>query len=283
MGVKIVTDSTSYLSEEMIKKYDISVVSLNVTLNNESIREVDITNEKFYKLMNETKEFPKSSQPSLDETTKVFEKHLANDDDIVGIFLSSDMSGTFSSTHIIKEMLLEKYPDRKIILIDSRSNCMQMGLAVLAAGEVALNGGCLEDVVNACEKVKATSRFLFTPQTLDYLKMGGRIGSAGALFGKVLKIVPILTVEDGKTSVVEKVRTKSKAIDKILSLFIDDIKEKGLGKVVVHHINCEEEGQMIAEKIRSYINEKVDVISIGPVIGVHVGPGAIGVAYNTER
>lgn len=283
MGVKIVTDSTSYLSEVMIKKYDISVVSLNVTLNNKSIREMDITNEEFYKMMEESKEFPKSSQPSLDETTKAFEKHLANGDDVVGIFISSQMSGTFSSTHIIKEMLLEDYPDRNIALIDSRSNCMQMGLAVLASAEKAADGGSLEEVVEACEAVKRTSRFLFTPETLDYLKMGGRIGSAGALFGKVFKIVPILTVEDGETSVVEKVRTKNKAIEKILSVFMDDIKEKGLGKVVIHHINSEEEGKKLAKKISLYINEEVDVIPIGPVIGVHVGPGAIGVAYYTER
>ena len=283
MGVKVITDSTSYLSGEMINKYDISVVSLNVTLNNKSIREVDITNEEFYKLMDEVKEFPKSSQPSLDETSNAFEKHLSNGDDVVGIFISSEMSGTFSSTHIIKEMLLEKYPNRKITLIDSRSNCMQMGLAVLAAAEKAINGASLEEVVEACESVKRKSKFLFAPQTLDYLKMGGRIGSAGALFGKVLKIVPILTVEDGKTSVVEKVRTNNKAIEKILSVFMNDIKEKGLGKVVIHHINCKKEGQKLAEKISAHINEKVEVISIGPVIGVHVGPGAIGIAYNTER
>ena len=282
MGVKIITDSTSYLSEEMIKKYDISVLSLNVTLDNRSIREVDITNEEFYKLMEKTKEFPKSSQPSLDEATKVFEGHLANANDIVGIFISSDMSGTFSSANLIKEMLLENYPERTITLIDSRSNCMQMGLAVLAAAEKAANGGNLEDVVEACENIKKTSRFLFAPKTLDYLKMGGRIGSAGALFGKVLKIVPILTVEDGKTSVVEKVRTSNKAIEKMLSIFRDDIKEKGLGKVVIHHINCENEGRNLAEKIEEEINEKVEVIPIGPVIGVHVGPGAIGIAYNTK-
>lgn len=283
MGIKIITDSTAYLSEEMINKYDISVVSLNITLNDESIREVDITNEEFYKMMDEAKEFPKSSQPSLDETTKVFEKHLSNGDDIVGIFLSSKMSGTFSSTHIIKEMLLENYPNRKIELIDSESNCMQMGIAVLAAAEKALNGESLENVIAACEKVKETSRFLFMPQTLDYLKMGGRIGTAGALFGKMLKIIPILTVANGETSVVEKVRTKNKAIEKILSVVVDDIKEKGLGKVVVHHINCEDEGKKLAEKISSHINEEVEVVPIGPVIGVHVGPGAIGIAYNTER
>ncbi|MGL5084356.1 MAG: DegV family protein [Clostridium sp.] len=282
MAIKIITDSTSYLSEEMIKKYDISVLSLNITLNNESIREVDINNEKFYDSMNESKEFPKSSQPSLDESTKTFEKHLKNGDDVVAIFISSEMSGTFSSAHIIKDMLLETYPDRKITLIDSRSNCMQMGLAVLAAAETALEGKSLEEVVEACEKVKERSRFLFAPLTLDYLKMGGRIGSAGALFGKVLKIVPILTVEDGKTSVVEKVRTRHKAIDKMLEVFNNDIKDKEIGKVIIHHINCEEEGKILAEKISSHINEAVEVMSIGPVIGAHVGPGTIGFVYSTK-
>ncbi|MPQ44140.1 DegV family protein [Clostridium tarantellae] len=285
MGVKVLTDSTAYIPDSLLKKYDISVISLNITLANNSIKEVHISNEEFYELMKKNNKFPKSSQPSLDEITNKFEKNLKNGDDVVAVFISSEMSGTFSSAHLIKEVLLEKYPERKIAIIDSRSNCMQMGLAVLEAAEKAMYGASLEEVVNVCEDIKTKSKFLFTPETLDYLKMGGRIGSAGALVGKVLKIVPILTVLDGKTSVLEKVRTKSKAIEKILSIFLQDLKEKGLGKVIVHHINCEEEGIKLAERIKEKIdiNTTVEVISIGPVIGAHVGPGAIGIAYHTKK
>lgn len=283
MSIKIVTDSTSYIPQQLIDKYDISVVSLCITLNNESFREVDIDRLSFYDKLKNTNELPKSSQPALEEVQEAFERYLANGDDVVGIFLSSDMSGTYSTSHIIREMLLEKYPDRKIELIDSRSNCMQMGFAVLAAAEEGYSGGSIDKVVEACNNVISKSRFLFTPDTLTYLKKGGRIGGASALFGSILQIRPILTVVDGKTDVSEKVRTKKKAIDKIVNTFMEDINAKGLGKVIVHHINCEEEGSELAKRIKEKLNIDVEITSIGPVIGVHVGPGAIGVAYYTKN
>ena len=282
MSIKIVTDSTSYIPKNLLDKYDIKVVSLNISIKDKNVRELDITNEEFYKLLDETKEFPKSSQPSLKEMIDIFEDILKNGDDIVGIFISSEYSGTYSSANLIKSELLEKYPDRKIELIDSRSNCMQMGLCVLEGAKLAKENVTIEEIVKSIEYCVNNSRFLFTPATLDYLKMGGRIGSAGALFGKLLKIRPILTVNDGKTDVVEKVRTKNKAVEKILDIFINEINEKGLKNVFVHHINCKEEGVKIASIIHEKTGVMPEVVSIGPVIGMHVGPGAVGIAYSTK-
>ena len=282
MGIKIVTDSTAYIPKKFLDMYDIKVVSLNISIKDKNVRELDITNEEFYKLLDESKEFPKSSQPSLQEMIDVFEEILKDGNDIVGVFISSDFSGTYSSANLIKKELLEKYTDRKIELIDSRSNCMQMGLCVLEGAKLANKNESIEDVVRAIKYSVENSRFLFTPATLDYLKMGGRIGNAGALFGKLLKIRPILTVNDGKTDVVEKVRTKNKAVEKILDIFFDEINKKGLVDVVVHHINCEEEGIKIANIINEKTGTMPKVVSIGPVIGMHVGPGAVGVAYNTK-
>lgn len=282
MGIKIVTDSTAYIPNNLLDMYDIKVVSLNISIKDKNLRELDITNEEFYKLLAESKEFPKSSQPSLQEMMDVFEEILKDGNDIVGVFISSDFSGTYSSANLIKQDLLEKYIDRKIELIDSRSNCMQMGLSVLEGAKLANENKTIEEVVKAINYSVNNSRFLFTPATLDYLKMGGRIGSASALFGKLLKIRPILTVNNGKTDVVEKVRTKNKAIEKILDIFWDEVNKKGLANVIVHHINCEEEGMKIAEIINEKTGVMPKVVAIGPVIGVHVGPGAIGIAYNTK-
>lgn len=282
MGIKIVTDSTAYIPKDLLDKYDIKVVSLNISIKDKNLRELDITNEEFYRLLDESKEFPKSSQPSLQEMMDVFEGVLKEGNDIVGIFISSEYSGTYSSANLIKNELLEKYPDRKIELIDSRSNCMQMGICALNGAKLAKENASIEEVVESMKYCVNNSRFLFTPATLDYLKMGGRIGSAGALFGKLLKIRPILTVNDGKTDVVEKVRTKNKAVEKILDIFLNEVNEKGLGDVFVHHINCEEEGLKIAEIIKEKVGVIPQVVSIGPVIGVHVGPGAVGVAYSTK-
>ena len=282
MAIKIVTDSTSYIPEEFINKYDISVVSLNVIMNGESIREVDLDNETFYSKMEESTEIPSSSQPSPDEIYNTFENIIKEGNSIVGIFISSDMSGTVSSANLIKNMLLEKYPTAHIEIVDSRSNCMQMGYVAIEAAKAAAAGKSMEEVIDVCTSVINNSRFLFTPDTLDYLKKGGRIGGASALLGTLFQIKPILTVCDGKTTVFTKVRTKKKAVDTLVTTLVNDLQGKELGGVIVHHINCQDEGLSLAAKIKKQLGVDVKIDTIGPIIGLHVGPGSIGVAYFTK-
>lgn len=282
MAIKIVTDSTSYISDEYIKKYDIKLVSLNVIINGVSSREVDIENEVFYEEIKNSKEIPKSSQPIPEEMLNTFREIVEDGDSIVGIFLSSKMSGTYSNANMIKDMILEDYPDADIHILDSKTNCMQMGFAVIEAARAASEGKSINEVINAANHVINNSRFLFTPETLEYLKKGGRIGGAAALFGNVLQIKPILTVVNGETSVFKKVRTRKKAIEEIVKTVLEEIESKGLGDIVVHHINCQEDGLKLAKALENKLGKKVDIQSIGPVIGVHVGPGSIGIAYYTK-
>lgn len=283
MGIKVVTDSTAYIPEELLKKYDISVVSLGVIMGDESCRELDIDKETFYEKMQSSGKIPTSSQPTLDEVTNVFKRILDNGDDIVAIFISSNMSGTYSSAHIVKDILNEEYIDRRIEIVDSRSNCMQMGYSAIVAAKEAQKGANMDKVLEVCNNVIKKSRFLFTPDNLTYLRKGGRIGGASALVGSILQIRPILTVENGVTTVFEKVRTKKKAVNKIIETALKDIEKNGLGDIIVHHINCEEEGREIAKRLSDKLNINVNVTSIGPVIGLHVGPGAVGVAYYTKK
>lgn len=282
MAIKIVTDSTSYIADEYIKKYDIKLVSLNVIINGVSSREVDIENEVFYEEIKNSKEIPKSSQPIPEEMLNTFREIVEDGDSIVGIFLSSKMSGTYSNANMIKDMILEDYPDAEIHILDSKTNCMQMGFAVIEAARTASEGKSINEVINAANHVINNSRFLFTPETLEYLKKGGRIGGAAALFGNVLQIKPILTVVNGETSVFKKVRTRKKAIEEIVKTVLEEIESKGLGDIVVHHINCQEDGLKLAKALENKLGKKVEIQSIGPVIGVHVGPGSIGIAYYTK-
>lgn len=281
--VKVVVDSTSYIPKETLIENDISVVSLNVLLNGKSYREVDLENKFFYKKMDELNEIPKSSQPSIEEMKNAFLNIAKDGYDIVGIFISSKMSGTYSTAHLVREMVLEEYPNTNIELIDSKSNCMQMGFSAIQAARAAKRGENIERVVEEAKKVINTSKFLFVPDTLKYLKKGGRIGGASALFGTILQIKPILTVQNGETSVYEKVRTKKKAVEVILKKVLDDMTEKGLGEVIVHHINCEEEGLELAKRLENELKIPIKIQSIGATIGLHVGPGSIGVAYYTKK
>ncbi len=278
--VKIVTDSTSYLTKNQCTEYGISIISLGIELNNKSIRELDVSNETFYTEMNSSSTLPTSSQPSPAEMYITFENIVAKGDSVVAIFLSSQMSGTYSSAHTVKDMVLEQYPDAQIEIIDSRTNCMQLGFICLEAAKVANTGGSLKDVVTTANFVISHSRFIFTPDTLTYLKKGGRIGGAAALLGNLLQLKPILTVKDGSTEVFTKVRTKKKAIDALVNGFLSDLTTNDLGDVVVHHINCEDEGHELAKRLEQELGSPVSVQPIGPVIGLHVGPGSIGIAYH---
>lgn len=280
MAIKIVTDSTCYIPNELKEKYDITVVSLSVVMGNEIFKETEIENDVFYKKLAEADSIPTSSQPTIDDLYKIFERIVENGDDVIGIFISSEMSGTYSTCNqVIKTMIEEKYPNARMEIIDSRSNCMQMGYAVLTAGRLANENKSMDVILEEVNKVINRSRFLFIPDTLEYLKKGGRIGGAAALFGTLLQIRPILTVEDGKTAVFDKVRTKQRAILRMIDKVKGDIAEGKLGELIVHHINCEEEGRALAEKVKEILGVEAQIQDIGPVIGCHVGPKAVGIAY----
>ncbi len=281
MSIKIIADSTCYLPKEYIDKYNVSIVSLNVLLNGNSYRETDLSNDWFYNEMTKSPTIPTSSQPSIEELYSTVESLVKDGHDVVGVFLSSDMSGTFSTSNLVKNMILENYPNAKIVMIDSRSNCMQAGFAVLEAAKASNENKSLDEVVSIAKNVIENSKFIFVPETLDYLKKGGRIGGAAALFGSLLQIKPILTVEDGKTTVFTKVRTKKKAIDKIVNTVLEQNSKSPIKGIIVHHINCESEGQELADRLKNSLGlDNVKIQSIGPIIGLHVGPGSIGVAYH---
>lgn len=282
MAVKILTDSTSYIEKNIENELDIKVVSLNVIFEKESFKERDIDNEVFYKIMEE-KGIPTSSQPSVQELYDEMEKMVQNGDSILCIFISSHMSGTYSTAHMVKKMILEEYKNAEIEIVDSTSNCMQLGFSVIVAARAALEGKNLYQVKEIAQDNIKRSRFLFVPHTLDYLKKGGRIGSASALIGNFLKIVPILTVENGVTTILSKIRTKKKAVTTMIDEMFKDIEEYGLGEIMVHHIHAYGEALELAKELEEKLKIKIGICSIGPVIGTHVGPGTIAIAYYTER
>lgn len=282
MAVQILTDSTSYLSEVIRKELDIRIVSLNISFGDISMREMDIDNDSFYKMMAK-KGIPTSSQPAIGELYKEMISVVEQGDSLCCIFLSADMSGTFATGQIAKDMVLEKYPEAQIEIVDSRSNCMQLGFAVIQAARAAKEGKGLDQVKEAALENIKRSRFLFIPENLEYLKKGGRIGGASALIGNLFKIIPILTVDEGKTSILAKVRMKEKAVVVMVDRMLNDIKQYGLGEVAVLHINGLKEAEALSEMISEKLKVEIDISDIGPVIGLHVGPGTIAIAYYTER
>lgn len=281
MRVKIMTDSTSYIDENLRKDLDINIVSLYVSFQDESIKEREIENSVFYEMMAE-KGIPVSSQPSIGELYEEMVKVVSKGKDLLCIFLSSDMSGTYNTACMAREKVLEEYKEGKIHILDSRSNSMQLGFAAIVAARAAKEGKSIEEIVEITEKNIKSSRFLFIPDNLEYLKKGGRIGGAAALIGNILKIIPVLTVKNGRTTILSKVRTKSRAVNAMIDKMMGDNLKYSVKEIIVHHINCYGEAEKLAKKLEEKLNINVPIIDIGPVIGVHVGPGAIAIAYYTE-
>jgi DegV family protein with EDD domain len=160
---------------------------------------------------------------------------------------------------------------------------MQLGFTALAAAKAAREGADAAGCAEAARGVIPRSRFLFTPATLEYLRRGGRIGNASALVGSVLQVRPILTVADGETTVVKKVRTTKRAIEEIVALAEADLDAHGLVDLAVHHIDAEEQARAVAGVFAERLGRDVPLVPIGAVIGTHVGPGAVGVVYVTRE
>lgn len=277
MAVKIVTDSTAYLNKELERMYDITIIPMIVNYKNRSLKETEIDDTTFYELLEKEGGLPTTSQPSPMDIEQVFIKLMSEGHDICAIFLSADLSGTFLSALNVKKLCLEKFPERKIEVIDSRGTCM--GNVALHGAQRIARGDDLQSIVKSVKEMAAKSNFLFIPATLDYLKKGGRIGGASYLLGSILDIKPILTIKEGRVAVVDKVRNKKKALEKMINILEEDVKCNKIEGLTVGHVNCPQEAQEIAGILEGRFSREVKLKSIGPVIGMHIGPGTIGIGY----
>jgi len=284
VSIQVITDSTSYISGAVAEELGIRVIPLSFTFGEEYIRETEIDNEDFYKLMEEKGSIPKSSQPPIKDFIDIFSEYIDEGKKVIGIFISNEMSGTYSTAKMAGNMVSENFKDCEIEIINSKTNCMEMGYSVIKAAEAAREGKSMEEIKEMVENILSCSRFLFAPHNLTHLRNGGRIGGAQALIGKMLKITPILTVNDGgEADIFDKVRTQKKAIKRILENFKSEIDSFGLRNVTVHHINVLKEAEALAEMVESIIGYAPPIRSIGPIIGLHVGPGTVGLAYCTKK
>ncbi len=283
MAVKLVTDSTSYIDSATLQELDISVVNLSVHFPDESFDETAVDYDYFYKKIMKDNTIPTSSQPPLGEICELFRSIVSRGDEVLGIFISAQMSGTHDTAESAKQMVLEEFPSARIEIMDSKTNCMALGLQVVEAARAASLGKTMEEVLEVGHTIRSKVRFYFVPASLDYLQKGGRIGGASALVGSILNIRPILFVNDGVTDVFARVRGTRRAKEKIILQLEQDAKTYGLKHLLVHHIHDPKQGEEYAEELSQLFHREVSSYSIGPVIGAHVGPGTVGIVYCTDR
>lgn len=281
MVVRIVTDSLSYIPADLRAQYDIVQVPVYVHEDGGEVLETAIDSAAFFKRLASTSQLPTTSQASPEDFRHVFADALADGWDVLAVLISGSMSGMVSSADAAARMLGEHAPEARIKVLDSRVNCMQEGFAVLAAAKAAQSGGSLPECEQAALDSMLRSRFLFTPRSLEYLRRGGRISAAASLLGSALRIVPVLTAEAGETAVAGRARSQTAAMREIARLMRVDVERCGLRQAVVQWIADEATGVEFGRTyIEPIVGGPVQVIPIGPGVGVHVGP-AVGVVYET--
>jgi DegV family protein with EDD domain len=275
--IKIVSDSTAYLPEATIRQHDIRIVPLCVHFGEEAFKEgVELGTEGFYARLQEAAVLPTTSQPSAGEFHEVFKELAEEGHEILTLTISSKLSGTWNSAMAAKGML----PEASISVIDSLSASIGLQLMVEAAAEAVAAGASRQEIVDRIEEIKQKIRVLFTVDTLEYLAKGGRIGNAKALLGTLLKVKPILALQNGAIEPLEQVRSRRKALAQMLDLIVEYMGESGSqAKVAVTHALVREEAEIcIAELVRRLGCREPSLAELGPAIGTHTGPGVIGVA-----
>jgi DegV family protein with EDD domain len=275
--VAIITDSTVYLPQELIQQYDICVAPLTVIFGDESFRDgVDLSPSEFYTRLQSADVMPTTSQVTVGVFKNLFEQLHQEGCETLVITISGKLSGTVESA----EQAAQLIPDAKIAIVDSLSTTIELGLLVLATARFAANGASLMECKQFTEQARERSALLFAVDTLEYLHRGGRIGSAKRLMGTVLNIKPILTVTDGSVETLDQVRTRKKSIRRLIDIAAERIAGKTQLILAVAHANAVEDAQKLLEMVCEQLNPVETLITeLSPVIGAHVGPGTVALAY----
>ena len=277
--VAVITDSTAYIPDALLETYHITVTPQVLIWGEETFYDgVDILPNEFYKRLKTAKTMPTTSQVPIVVMKAEFEKLVESGYDVLGIFLSAKLSGTMQSA--IQALELLPKAANKIAIVDSNSTAMAMGFHVLTAARAAQSGCSLQECQKLAEEARKHTGVYFVVDTLEFLRRGGRIGGAEALLGSALNIKPLLELRDGRIESVEKVRTKSKAIERMIDRIDEDIARRTPLRLATLHANAEAEARMALETITLRLQPIETVFaSVSPAIGAHAGPGTIGLAY----
>jgi DegV family protein with EDD domain len=277
--VAIITDSTAYLPDALLKEYGISVVAQVLIWGEETLRDgVDILPDAFYQRLSTAKVMPSTSQVSIMDMKNTFSNLVEQGNDVLGIFLSGKLSGTMDSAQKALEMLPNLA--KKISIVDSNSTAMAMGFHVLCAARAARDGASLQDCQKVAEEARSHTGVFFTVDTLEFLHRGGRIGGAAAFMGTMLNVKPVLELRDGRIEPLEKVRTKTKATQRMLEHVIEKIGNRTPVRLATLHANAEPEARALLDQATAELHPIETVFaSVSPVIGTHAGPGTVGLAF----
>ncbi len=277
MKIAVVTDSTAYLPKDVREALSIYMIPLSVTFGNETYREeIDISAEQFFEEVKQHKHLPTTSQPSIGAFVELFESLAKEYDAVISIHLSSGISGTYQGAVTAGSMVsgIQVYP------YDSEISCMAQGFYAIEAAKMAKEGKRSEEILARLDEMKTSLRAYFMVDDLTHLQRGGRLSGAQAFIGSLLQVKPLLHFENKVIVPFEKIRTRKKAIKRIEELFAEDAKTGVPLKVAIIHANRPEEAEQWKQELSSmYPHVDMMISYFGPVIGTHLGEGALGLTW----
>jgi len=276
MKTAVVTDSTAYIPKELREKLNIHMIPLSVIFGNESLREeIDVTAGEFYEKVKDS-ELPTTSQPPIGQFVELFETLAKEYDAVISVHLSSGISGTFQGAVSAGSMVegIQVYP------FDSETACMIQGFYALEAAQLAGQGLSADEIIARLNAMKESMRAYFMVDDLSHLQRGGRLSNAQAFIGSLLQVKPLLHFVDKKIEPYEKVRTKKRALNRVSDLLGEDAANGENYRASIIHANREEEAnEWKAELEAKYPNVEFSIGYFGPVIGTHLGEGALGMGW----
>ncbi|HLO11950.1 MAG TPA: DegV family protein [Pseudoneobacillus sp.] len=276
MKTAVVTDSTAYIPKELRDQLHIHMIPLSVIFGQETYQEeIDISAAEFFEEV-KTRDLPTTSQPPVGMFVELFERLAAEYDAIISIHLSSGISGTYQGAVAAANMVegIKVYP------FDSEISCFVQGFFVLEAAELAQQGKTVDDIMERLEEMKKTVQAYFIVDDLSHLQRGGRLSSAQAIIGSLLQVKPLLHFVDKKIVPFEKIRTRKKAMKRVSDLLGEAVQSGESYRAVIIHANRESEAYEWKKELESeYPNVEFLISYFGPVIGTHLGEGAMGLGW----
>ncbi|WP_071393496.1 DegV family protein [Bacillus tuaregi] len=276
MKTAVVCDSTAYLPKELVEELNIHMIPLNIIFGDESyLEEIELSAEQFYEEV-KNRELPKTSMPAIGSFVELFEALAKDYDAVISVHLSSGISGTFQGSITAGEMV----EGIDVYSFDSEIACLPQGFFAIEAAKMAAEGESPQTIMTRLEEMKKTSRAYFMVDDLSHLQRGGRLSSAQALIGGLLQVKPLLHFENKVIVPFEKIRTRKKAIKRIVELMKEDVSDGAAYQAAVIHGNCKEEAlAWKAELEEMFPNVDFMFSYFGAVIGTHLGEGALGLGW----
>jgi DegV family protein with EDD domain len=278
MNIAVVTDSTADLPKDVADAHNVRVVPLNVLFGTDEYKDgVTIDNDEFYRRLQSSPELPTTSQPSPGEFAAVYRELAESSDAIISIHVSQALSGTYASALQAKAEL--EAESCRIEVVDSRQASVSLGLTVTAVARIVAGGADIDTATAAAKDISGRARFYAMLDTLEYLQKGGRVGRAQAFIGGLLKVVPIITVEDGEVQPVERPRTRRRGLERLKALTRARTPFESLA--VLHTTEPEVAAELASDLADVAPDGEVMTAQIGSVVGTYAGPGTLGVGFVT--